>query len=111
MDGVRGETEAALALTRGRIFYQGDWRRRTYHGAGGGARGRRSLLGSAVQSFRRLAVSQVAVNKRRELGFRKCSDLLRGNLTALEQDQRRDAADAVLHRRARIGVDVELGDS
>src|SRR5215471_1732576 len=62
------------------------------------------LLGSAVQSFRRLAVSQVAVNKRRELGFRKCSDLLRGNLTALEQDQRRNAADAVLHRRARIGV-------
>ena len=38
------------------------------------------------------------------------ADLGRRHLAVLEQDQRRDAADAIFHRRLRILVDVDLGD-
>ena len=57
-----------------------------------------------------VAGSEVAVNKGGELRLRQRADLLRVGLAALEQDQRRDAADAELARGARVGVDVELGD-
>src|SRR5450432_4675623 len=64
---------------------------------------------SAVQWIRSLAGSQIAVNKSRKLRFRERTDLLRGDFTAFEQDQRRDAPDTIFRWGARIGIDVELG--
>src|SRR3954447_18925243 len=43
-----------------------------------------------------------------DLAARRCANLLRDGLAALEQKHRRDAADAVAARRVRVFVDVEL---
>ena len=53
----------------------------------------------------------MAVQKRSQLRTRHRAHFLRLDRPVLEQDQRRDAADAELGRRLRILVDVELGDA
>ena len=56
-----------------------------------------------------LTSSDIAVNKRRELGFGEGADLGRLDVAVLEQHQSRDAADAVFGRRRLVLVDVQLG--
>src|SRR5512135_598226 len=46
----------------------------------------------------------------RQFALRRGADLLRGGLAVLEQDQRRNRADAELAGDGRILVDVELHD-
>src|SRR5690606_3297810 len=52
----------------------------------------------------------VAVNEGGPLRFGKGAHFGRHDIAALEQHQRRDAADAVLRGRLLVVVDVELGD-
>src|SRR5512146_850164 len=77
-----------------------------------GASARRPATRGAYRGYCGLSRngSEVAVEKRRQLRFRQRADLLRMDLAAFVQDDRRDAADAELAGGGRIGVDVELGD-
>jgi hypothetical protein len=45
-----------------------------------------------------------------DLAARRCADLLRDRLAALEQQHGGDSADAIAARRVRVLVNVELGD-
>ena len=56
-----------------------------------------------------VALLDVAVNKRRQLGFGQGADLGGLDITVLEQHQGWDAADAVFWWRILVFVDVELG--
>src|SRR6478672_7862653 len=57
-----------------------------------------------------LSILDVAVDERGQLRLRQRAHLLGLEASVLEEHQRRDAAHAVLGRRHRILVDVELGD-
>src|SRR3712207_6935612 len=52
-----------------------------------------------------LCDSDVAVDEGRQLALGQCTDFLRSDVTVLEQDQGRDAADAKLGRHGLVGVE------
>src|SRR5690606_300301 len=73
-------------------------------GAGQGAAGACGSRGGKV------AVLQVAVKERGELGLRQRADAVRLRLPVAVEDHGRDAPDAVFGGGGRVGVDVELRD-
>src|SRR5437868_4233249 len=68
------------------------------------------LIRAGTQSKNSVAGLQVAVKKCCQLRLGERAHLLRVHLSALVQDDGRDAADAVFPRCGGVGVDVELGD-
>ena len=70
----------------------------------------RALVGPITALISEVASHRLCIQKGRQLGFGHRADLLGLDRAVLEQDQRRDPADAELGRRLGVLVDVELGD-
>jgi hypothetical protein len=110
-DNGRNGREAAGRKRVGKLKRAAEGRRGARSSAGRlPAGGRRGVGRAPAQVERRVAGLEIAVKESGQLRLGQRADLLGMDLAALVQDDRRDAADAVLAGRRRVGVDVELGD-
>ena len=71
----------------------------------------RALVRAIAALISQVAPHRCASRKDLRSGLRTEPDLLSFHRAVLEQDQRGDVADAVLRRRLRIRLDVDLGDA